>query len=125
MTPSIVLRDNHGKIIDSFFIQYHAGNLSMEKSDYEKLIDPNIKKIEMELKYSNIYEDEIYYYDYKIDVKKGWFKNYFFILYIYNTDKKKYRKIYEPLEGRDYTFEYNSSNGQMLRVTKKRRKNNM
>jgi hypothetical protein len=121
-TPKMTTKDDNGNIIDSFSVKYHAGSLSMQESDYEKLMDSKVSNIEMKLKYSNICDDETFYYDYVIDFKSGWLKNYFFILNIYNTDRKQYRKIYEPLEGKNYTFEYDSSNGQMLRVTKKKRK---
>ena len=121
-TPKMITKDNKGNIIDSFSVKYHAGSLSIEKKNYEMLIDSKVSDIEMELKYSDVCDDETFYYSYNIDFKKGWLKNYFFILNIYNTDQKKYRKIYEPLKGKEYTYEYNSSNGQMLRVTRKKRK---
>jgi len=121
-TPKMITKDNSGNIIDTFSVKYHAGNLSILESNYKSLINSKVSSIEMEFKYSNICDDETFYYDYVIDFQSGWLNNYFFILNIYNTDRKQYRKIYEPLDGKNYTFEYNSSNGQMLRVTKKKRK---
>ncbi|WP_299365572.1 hypothetical protein [Winogradskyella sp.] len=121
-TPKISVKDSQGNIINTFYTDYHAGNLSIKESDYQSLLSDNVNSIDMSLKYSKVCDDETYYYDYEIDFKQGWLKNYFFVLKIYNTERKKYRKIYEPLEGKKYTFEYDSSNGQMLRVTKKKRK---
>lgn len=122
-TSIISTKDNKGNIINTFNAEYHAGNLSIKESDYQDLLNnDSISSIDMSLKYSKVCNDETYYYDYNIDFKRGWLNNYFFVLKIYNTEKKKYRKIYEPLKGKKYTFEYDSSNGQMLRITKKKRK---
>lgn len=121
-TPKMIVKDNQGNLINTFNLEYHAGNLSMKEYDFQSLLKDDIGNIEMLLRYSTVCGNETYYYDYSIDFKQSWLKNYFFVLKIYNTSRKKYRKIYEPLVGKEYTFEYDSSNGQMLRVTKKTRK---
>lgn len=121
-TPKMITKDSKGNVIATFDIDYHAGNLSINELDYHKLLSDKISSVNMLLKYSKVCDDETYYYNYEIEFKREWLKNYFFILKIYNTDRKNYRKIYKPLEGKKYTFEYDSSNGQMLRVTKKKRK---
>ncbi len=118
----MLVKDSEGNIINTFNLEYHAGSLNIKASNYRSLSNENASSIDMLLKYSKVCDDEVLDYDYEIDFKRGWLKNYFFILKIYNTDRKKYRKIYNPLNGKKYTFEYNSSNGQMLRVTKKKRK---
>lgn len=123
-SPEMILKDSQGNTITSFSTDYHAGNLSIADSNYQEMLSENIGSINMVLKYSRVCGDDIYSYDYEIDFKSGWLQNYFFILKIYNTDRKVYRKIYEPLAGKNYTFEFDSSNGQMLRVTKKKRKSN-
>lgn len=120
--PKIIIKDKNGKEINTFLTSYHAGDLSFKESDYKKLSGSEFDSMIMVLKYTDICNDEVQYYNYNIEFKKGWLNNYFFILKIYNTDKKKYRKLFKPLEGKKYTLEYDSSNGQMLQITKKKRK---
>lgn len=60
-------------------------------------------------------ETEIYEID---DFRLNWLEQSYFILYIYNTDNKDYKKIYNPLPGKNYTFEYDFPNGTMKRVQK-------
>jgi len=49
---------------------------------------------------------------------KNWFQT-FIVLKIYNTTKKKYRKLFTPLKGKEYTYELEYAGGQMLQIRKK------
>ncbi|MBY8963194.1 hypothetical protein KJK34_10560 [Flavobacterium sp. D11R37] len=49
---------------------------------------------------------------------KNWFQT-FIVLKIYNTTKKKYRKLFTPLKGKEYTYELEYAGGQMLQIQKK------
>ena len=59
-------------------------------------------------------------YNYEIEIGKNWFEQTFVILKIYNLDKKKYKKRLAPLsKDKKYTFDLETSEGQMIRVRKR------
>lgn len=98
---------------------YSPGNLSLKQSDYEKLLDTSIKTVFLAFDYNEHCKNKQRIYNYKIDLKKGWLQHYYYILHIYNTDKRKYKKIYTPLEGQTYTYESDYPGGSVKRVMKR------
>ncbi len=98
---------------------YAPGNLSLEQSDYDKLLNENIKTILLAFEYTENCKNQKQTYSYEIDIRKGWLKHYYYVLHIYNTDKKRYKNVYDPLEGKTYTFEFDYPGGSMIRVKKK------
>jgi len=108
------LTDGAKKLISA---NYTPGNLVMSASDYAILMSEKTKSIILSLTYSEYCNGQTEYH-YDIDFKKGWLDEYIFVLYIYNTDKKKYKKLYRPITGKHYTYEYDLSGGGMRRATK-------
>ena len=97
-----------------FFINY------LEFCDVKVLKNDSIKEIALEIEYSSICKEKISYSYFIIDdlsFKK--FEHSYFILYIYDTRLKKYKKYYNPIEYKNFTYEYDSPNGSMRRVQKK------
>jgi hypothetical protein len=60
-------------------------------------------------------------FNYKIEgFKLPWLiKGSYFVLNLYDTNNRKYRKIYNPLPEKEFTFDYDWSEGSMRRVQKK------
>jgi hypothetical protein len=72
--------------------------------------------------YQNSVKGKQELYNYEIEMEKNWFEQSFVILKIYNLDKKKYRKRLEPLsKDRKYTFDLETSQGQMIRIRKNKK----
>ena len=111
-------KDNKNETIRINFVQ---GEISINEKDYEKLISDDVVSINLRVSYNRICGDKIEDFNYEIeDFKLPWLnQGSFFILYIYNTTNKKYRKIYNPLPEKKFTFEYDWSEGSMRRVQKK------
>lgn len=99
---------------------YYPGNISLKKSDYDDLISDETQSVILKFNYPTYINDKFYYYPYEIEAGKNWFNNEFSIIKIYNLDKKKYRKRFDPLsKDKNYTFELTTSKGQMLRIKKR------
>jgi lipopolysaccharide export LptBFGC system permease protein LptF len=109
-------KDNNTKFVNVNFVQ---GNITIKEDDFKILNSENVLKIDMEIinfenigkkNKKNTYEIE--------DFKLNWLtKGTFFILYIYNTNKKK-NNLLNPLPNKNFTFEYDWSEGSMNRVRK-------
>lgn len=100
-------------------VDYCPGNLSLKQSDYEKLIDTNVKTIYLAFDYIEYSNKKQKIYNYEIDIRKGWLEHYYYVLYVYNTDKKQYKNSLEPLFGKNYTYEFDYPGGSVKRVRKK------
>ncbi|PHS04933.1 MAG: hypothetical protein COA88_13045 [Kordia sp.] len=113
------MKDGSEKIIN---IDYSPGSLGMNSVDFDKLLSSEVKSFWLKFNYTEICKKNNIEHTYEIELKKGWLKHYYFVLKVYNTDKKKYKKLFTPLLGKNYTYEYYYPGGQVLRVTKKKRK---
>jgi len=112
--------DNFKQLIT---VDYVPGNLFLKEQDYKRIISNEIKSFYLIFNFDDQCTGQgVVNYSYNIELKKGWLDYSFFVLKIYNTSKRKYKKIFEPLKGKDYTYEYYYPGGQMLRVTKKKRR---
>lgn len=70
--------------------------------------------------YHNVYNKKglVNDYHYKIPLERVWLERSFIVLRIYNTDRKPYKKMYNPLKGLNYTFELDLPTGSIKRITK-------
>ncbi len=100
---------------------YYPGNLSLNEVDYREILSEDTKSFALSFNYSEYCNTDEHHYDYEIELKKEWFEHYFFILKVYNTNKKKYKKIFDAIEGKEFTYEYYYPGGQMLRLTKRKK----
>ena len=116
---TITSKDGSSREIETI-TGYYPGNISLKKSDYDDLISDETQSVILKLHYDPYINGNPYDYTYEIEAGKNWFKRMFVILKIYNLDKKKYRKRFDPLsKDKNYTFELNTSEGQMLRIKKR------
>jgi hypothetical protein len=115
------LENGEEKIIRA---RYHPGDITISNGDHSLLMSEKAQNVFLSFYYTEWIEgDERKDYRYKLDLKKGWLTSYFYILYIFNTDKPKYKKMFKPIEGEIFTYEFDSPNGSMRRVTKMKRAN--
>jgi len=99
---------------------YLPGNLSLLQSDYEKIISSQSKDISMKFGYQTYLNTQPFFYTYEIPYKNFWLKDGYNILRIYNLDRTKYRKIFQPLSmDKNYTFELDSPSYTFIRIRKK------
>lgn len=123
-----VVKYTNGKIIykessgieRSVDVKIIPGRVQINDSDYQELLLKNIDKIYLKFDYSENCNEKIEYYSYEIeDFKLNWLKSDYIILNVYNTNKSEYTKIYNPLLGKKYTYEYEYPGGAMKRAKRK------
>lgn len=121
LSRPVIIAKQSTNVLKRIDISYHAGNLSLSSEDYNMIFSEQEITLFLQFdyyQYSSKGKQEIY--NYEIEIGKNWFEQTFVILKIYNLDKKKYRKRFDPLsKDKNYTFELNTSQGQMLRIKKR------
>ncbi|MFM7857317.1 MAG: hypothetical protein ACKO96_36705 [Flammeovirgaceae bacterium] len=116
----IALLENGGKKVVE--VEYSPGNLSLPKSEYEKMLNDEIKTTLLAFDYYEYCKKEQTVYNYEIDIKKGWLQHSYYVLYIYNTNKRQFKGVFDPLEGKNYTFEFDYPGGSTKRIRKRKLK---
>lgn len=115
--PEIIIKSKNDELIDNIKVGYYPGNFTVDAKSYNNLLlktDAQIYLKFQQYEYSKNGKQDIRTYEIKIG--KSWFEEKYVILYIYNTDAKKYRKLTPLSKDKSYTFEITTSNGQMIRV---------
>ncbi|ATN06407.1 hypothetical protein CRN76_13850 [Chryseobacterium indologenes] len=115
--PEIIIKSKNDELIDTIKVGYYPGNFTVDAKSYNNLLlktDAQIYLKFQRYEYSKNGKQDIRTYEIKIG--KSWFEEKYVILYIYNTDVKKYRKLTPLSKDKSYTFEITTSNGQMIRV---------
>ena len=104
-----------------YFLDYYPGSIIINEDDYKEIkMGGDIKAIHLILQYIEVCGESTQYYNYEIDdCELTWLENDYSILHVINTDKKKYRKIYDPLPDKNFTYEYEYPGGATKRVQKK------
>ena len=100
-------------------VSYHPGNLSLKEGDWRYLLETDSQKLFFKFdsyQYNNKGNQETVRYEFEID--RAWMDKSYFILYIYNTDRKPYKGKLKPLDDKNYTFELEYPGGQMIRLRK-------
>lgn len=95
---------------------YCPGNLSLSLSDYKRLLDDNVSSVHLFFTYTEYCKNKEFCNSYNIDIKKAWLESDFYILYVFNTDKRKYKKLLKPIKNKNYTFEYDYPGGAIRRI---------
>lgn len=113
----IIENENHK--IDTVNAYYLPGDVLFEELDFNKIKEQDVKSISLEIRYTGLCKENIKSYNYKIVFYKSWFQFDFIILKFYNFDKRKNRKIFFPIKGEKYTYEYDTPNGSMLKIRRK------
>lgn len=106
---------------ETITVNYVQGNLTIKDDDLERLTSDKVVNIDLMVRCIKQCGDNTETFNYDIeDFKLHWLtKGTHFVLYIYNTTNKKYRKIYDPLPDKNFTFEYDWSESSMRRTQKK------
>lgn len=104
----------NGKIINGTI---QPGKLQLQESDYKILEDNQIKSFQFTYSKNCKGESESKTYEIE-DFKLTWLDQPYIVLYVYNIDNSKYKKIYNPLPGKSYTYEYDYPGGAMRRLQK-------
>jgi hypothetical protein len=121
LTRPVIIAKQGTNVLKRIDISYHAGNLSLSSEDYNMIFSEQEITLFLQFdyyQYSSKGKQEIY--NYEIEIGKNWFEKTFVILKIYNLDKRKYRKKLDPLsKDKNYTFDLEISDGQMIRIRKR------
>ena len=107
---------------ESIKVNYVPGNISILESDYQKLISEDTINISLIVRQIELCKKKSKFTLYEIDdFKLSWLtKGSYFILYIYNTNNKKYKNIYDSLPNKEFTFEYDWNGGSSMRRVQKK-----
>lgn len=88
---------------------YFPGNISMSQDDFNFLLSDSVNKFYFLFTYYEYINKKQIAYTYEIEIKKPWLKDNFNIIYIYNLNKEKYKKKYNPIsKGKNYNYELDS-----------------
>lgn len=112
----LTLNNGEKKIIEPHYL---PGSLKIKNEDVKVLMNDSIKEIAIEVRYFELINDKVNYSFFTInDLSFKKFQFSYFILYIYDTRLKKYKKYYNSINDKDFTYEYDSPNGSMRRARK-------
>lgn len=103
---------------DYSMASYSPGQLSYDQS----------KKIDIFASDSTYLSFDYYRYNdnkqfikrYEIKLNKVWLNSSYLIIRIYNLDNKRYKRIFFPLPGKNYTYEVDSPVYPILRIKRKK-----
>lgn len=103
-----------------YYVSYFPGKFVIKEADYQNLLHKDSSSSLKLVLSSNLQcKDDLTSKLYEIeDFKLSWLDQPYVILYIYNTDNKSYKNIYNPLPGKTYTYDYEYPGGTMKRVQK-------
>jgi hypothetical protein len=109
-----------GKDKEGIAANYYPGSLSFTQADYGKLMSDSTKMINLKFtNYEYVGQNQTVY-NYDIELKKEWLKDYFNILRIYDLNKKQYKGKYSPCGvGKNYAYEIESPSHSFRLVEKK------
>jgi hypothetical protein len=114
------------RIIDSKGIEieatYYPGSLIFQKLDFENLISHDDSLV-LAFDYFEFSGSRQRVYNYNFSFSRYWLQQQYLIMRVYNLTKKKYKKIFDPIEpGKNYTFELIHPKGQMMRKKLQKRR---
>lgn len=113
----LTLNNGEKKIIEPHYL---PGSLKIKNEDVKVLMNDSIKEIALEVRYFELINDKVSYSFFTIDDLS--FKKFtydYFILRIYDTRLRKYKKTYNPIDGKEFTYDYDLPNGSMRRVKRR------
>lgn len=90
---------------ESFPVDYYPGNLILDSSNYTKLSDTSIMSTYLEFRYKDYIGGEIFSNEYSIPFGKETLDYRYYVISIYNTCKKKYRKMFLAKSDKGYLYE--------------------
>lgn len=121
LSKPIIIAKQNNNIFKKIDFNYYPGNLSLNYEDYNTIFSEQGITLFLQFDYYQYsLKGKQQIYNYEIEIGKNWFEESFIILKIYNLDKNKYQKILDPLsKDKNYTFDLETSHGQMIRIRKR------
>lgn len=121
LTRPVIVAKQGTNVLKRIDVSYHAGNLSLSSEDYNMIFSEQEITLFLQFDYYQYSsKGKLEIYNYEIEIGKNWFEKTFVILKIYNLNKRKYRKKLDPLsKDKNYTFDLETSDGQMIRIRKR------
>jgi hypothetical protein len=101
------------------YCNYTPGRAECDTLNLRNLQSKDLKSVMLSFSYSEYYRKSEKVRFYNIDLSPQFFKNSFYILYLYNLDKNKYKKLFQNSDQSSYVYEFDSSNGSMRRIRTK------
>jgi len=109
-----------GRDKEGIAANYYPGNLSLTQADYDKLMSDSTKLINLKFTSYEYKGQNQTVYNYDIELKKEWLRDYFNILRIYDLNKKQYKGKYSPSGvGKNYAYEIESPSHSFRLVEKR------
>lgn len=109
---------HQGSKADHDIISYLPGQLSYDKSKKNDILASD--SIYLSFDYYSYNNNKQLIKRYEIKLNKAWLDNLYLIIRIYNLDNKRYKRIFFPLPGKNYTYEVDSPVYPILRVKRKK-----
>ena len=105
--------------IDQIEIGYIPGELIISNADFEQITQDQVNSFLFSFDYYEYKKERQIVYNYEIEINKVWLEQSYRVLRIYNLNKKKNRKIFYPLKGKQYTYEVDLPSNSIVRIRKK------
>lgn len=118
LSNSRLLMKKENELLSTINIEYWPGNLSLTHTDYNLILNTD-NDLYLKFDYYDYSMGLQKVYNYEIKIGKNWFEKSYLILKIYNTNKKKYRKIISPVKGTNYTFEIDYGGGSAIQIRRR------
>ncbi|MFD2697797.1 hypothetical protein ACFSQ0_07315 [Mesonia sediminis] len=99
---------------DRILIDYHPGELILEKNLWEKIKSEETKKITLTFDYYTYKRGNQKIANFEVEMEKYHFKQRYLILHVYDFRERKYRKKYGCLTDAEYITEFNYPQGGIL-----------
>ena len=111
VSPSLEHRKPDNKL-DILEASYIPGNLTISSFPSNISSEDTLKLV---FKYEGYgVDNELFQYDYSIEIDKEWLNYSYVIIHIYNLSKDKYKKRYPSHLGKEYVFDLITSNGKRI-----------
>ncbi len=106
-------------------VSYYPGNLSISKPLLSKLKDSNAETFYLLMTHNEFcgQEEDHIIHNYEVQLYQKWIDFPYVIFRFYNMNKQRNRLRFDPIEGENYTFEYQLPNYYMNRNRKIPNKN--
>jgi len=114
----IIIKENSNKS-EQIEVGYIPGELSLDITDFERVMQQQESALFLSFEYYEYEKEQQKVYCYEIELKRFWFEQSFRVLRIYNLNKKENKKVFYPLEGKDYTYEIDLPSNSITRIRKK------
>lgn len=114
----IIITDKNDNV-DQIEIGYIPGELIISNADFKQITQNQANSFLLAFDYYEYKKERQIVYNYEIEINKVWLEQSYRVLRIYNLNKKKNKKVFYPLDGKQYTYEVDLPSNSILRIRKK------